>query len=120
MSSTTLDHDAHHEEEHLHTEPTSFFWKYVISFDHKVIAKQFFWFGLFWAFIGAFMSVMIRWCLAQPGIPFPVVGKLLFPYSGGVIPPDYYNMLFTMHGTIMIFFAVTPVLIGTMGNFCIR
>ena len=28
-------------------------------------------------------------------------------------------MLFTMHGTIMIFYAITPILIGAFGNFCI-
>src|SRR5262249_32223074 len=30
-----------------------------------------------------------------------------------------YNKLFTMHGLIMIFFAITPILIGAFGNFCI-
>ena len=102
-----------------HPEPTTFISKYLISYDHKVIAKQFLFFGIFWAFIGAFMSVLIRWTLAFPGQPFPLIGKLLFPYTNGVIPPDSYTMLFTMHGTIMIFFAITPVLIGCLGNFLI-
>jgi len=47
------------------------------------------------------------------------VGSWLYPRSGGVIPPDGYNTLFTMHGTIMIFLGLTPVLIGAFGNFCI-
>lgn len=106
-------------DDHIHELPTSFVSKYLISYDHKVIAKQFLWFGIFWAFIGAMMSVMIRWCLAMPGVPFPLLGKLMFPHTEGVIPPDAYTMLFTMHGTIMIFFAVTPILIGCFGNFCI-
>ena len=42
-----------------------------------------------------------------------------FPETGGVIPPDTYAMLFTLHGTIMIFYAITPILIGCFGNFCI-
>jgi cytochrome c oxidase subunit 1 len=49
----------------------------------------------------------------------PVVGRLLYPSSGGVISPAAYTSLFTMHGTIMIFFAVTPILIGGFGNFCL-
>jgi len=106
-------------DDHLHEVPTSFISRYIFSFDHKVIAKQFLIFGLVWAFIGAFMSVMIRWCLAQPGVPFPIVGEFLFPATSGVIPPDVYTSLFTMHGTIMIFFALTPILIGCFGNFCI-
>jgi cytochrome c oxidase subunit 1 len=37
----------------------------------------------------------------------------------GVMVPEFYNMLFTMHGTIMIFFVIMPLLIGTFGNFLI-
>ena len=36
-----------------------------------------------------------------------------------MISPAAYTSLFTMHGTIMIFFAVTPILIGGFGNFCV-
>lgn len=106
-------------EQHIHDEPTSFWSKYVFSFDHKVIGKQFLWYGIFFLFVGGLMAMLIRWTLAYPGTPFPVIGHLLFPHSGGVVPPDTYAMLFTMHGTIMIFFAITPILIGAFGNFCI-
>ena len=106
-------------EQHIHDAPTSFVSKYLISYDHKVIGKQFLWFGIFWLLVGGLMALMIRWTLAFPGAPFPVIGNLLFPHSGGVVPPDTYAMLFTMHGTIMIFFAITPILIGAFGNFCI-
>jgi cytochrome c oxidase subunit 1 len=118
MSHNSTNPQAHHDD-HLHPEPTTFISKYIISYDHKVIAKQFLFFGLFWAVIGAFLSVLIRWALAYPGVPFPLLGKLLFPSSDGVIPADVYTMLFTMHGTIMIFFAITPILIGCLGNFLI-
>ena len=65
------------------------------------------------------MAMLIRWQLARPGQPVPLVGRLLFPGAGGVISPAAYTSLFTMHGTIMIFFAVTPILIGGFGNFCV-
>ena len=106
-------------EQHIHDAPTSFVSKYLISFDHKVIGKQFLWYGIFFLMVGGLMALLIRWTLAYPGVPMPVIGPLLFPHSGGVVPPDTYAMLFTMHGTIMIFFAITPILTGFLGNFCI-
>ncbi|RKY16772.1 MAG: cytochrome-c oxidase [Planctomycetota bacterium] len=105
--------------DHIHPEPTTFLRKHVFSVDHKVIAKQFMWFGLIWLLIGGIMAMMIRWQLASPGTPFPVLGPLLFPATGGVVDPASYNMLFTMHGTIMIFLGLTPLLIGSFGNWCI-
>lgn len=105
--------------DHIHPEPTTFLKKHVFSVDHKVIAKQFLWFGLFWLLIGGLMAMMIRWQLAYPGSAFPVLGKLFFPATDGVIDPASYNTLFTMHGTIMIFLGLTPVLIGAFGNWCI-
>lgn len=106
-------------EQEIHDAPTTFLSKYVFSFDHKVIAKQFLWYGIAFLGIGGMMALLIRWTLAFPGEPFPVLGQILFPHTGGVVPPDTYAMLFTLHGTIMIFFAITPILIGAFGNYCI-
>ncbi len=106
-------------EQHIHPKPKTFLSKYIFSYDHKVIGKQFLWYGIFFLFVGGLMALMIRWTLAYPGQPFPVIGKFLFPETGGAVPPDTYAMLFTMHGTIMIFYAITPILIGAFGNFCI-
>jgi cytochrome c oxidase subunit 1 len=106
-------------EQHIHPEPTSFLRRYVFSFDHKVIAKQFLWMGLLWLATGGFMAMLIRWQLLHPGLPFPVVGPLVLPRTHGVVDPHTYTTLFTMHGTIMIFFAITPILIGAFGNLCI-
>lgn len=106
-------------EQHIHDAPTSFWSKYIVSYDHKVIGKQFLWYAMFWGIVGGLMSMLIRWTLAFPGVPVPLLGNLLFSESGGVVPPDTYAMLFTLHGTIMIFFFITPLLIGCFGNFCI-
>ena len=84
-----------------------------------MIGRQFLFLGLAFLAIGGVMAMLIRWQLARPGAPVPLVGRLLFGPSGGVISPVAYTALFTMHGTIMIFFAVTPILIGGFGNFCL-
>jgi len=103
----------------IHPPPTSFWRKYVFSIDHKVIAVQFLWAGLVFLLVGGTLAMLIRWQWAFPGRPVPVLGGLLLGKSGGVIGPAAYQQIFTMHGLIMIFFAVTPVLIGTFGNFLI-
>ena len=108
-----------YEEQPIHPAPTSFISKYVFSMDHKVIAKQFLFLGLFFLLVGGFLAMLIRWQLGYPGEPFPIVGKLLYPSSNGIVNAPSYASLFTVHGTIMIFFAITPILIGAFGNFCI-
>ncbi len=37
----------------------------------------------------------------------------------GSMPPDFYTMIFSMHGSIMIFFVIIPLLVGTFGNYLI-
>ena len=106
-------------EQHAHPVPKTFLGKYIFSFDHKVIAKQFLWSGLFFLGVGGIMALLIRWTLAYPGQSFPILGSILFPHTNGIVPPDTYAMLFTQHGTIMIFYAITPLLIGAFGNLCI-
>jgi cytochrome c oxidase subunit 1 len=103
----------------IHPEPTSFLRKHVFSVDHKVIARQFLWAGLIFLAIGGGEAMLIRWQWAFPGKPVPGLGELLFPQSGGAITPGVYPSIFTTHGLIMIFFAITPILIGAFGNFCI-
>ena len=104
----------------IHHPPTTFVKKYLLTVDHKVIAKQFLWVGLFFLAFGGLLALLIRWQLAFPGEPVPgLVGKLMFAHNDGVVGPAEYATLFTNHGLIMIFFAITPILIGCFGNFCI-
>ncbi len=87
------------------------FWRsYVFSTDHKVIAKQYLSVGLFWALMGGATAYLIRWQIAHPDTEAP---------GWGFIAPDFYNMLVTMHGTIMVFFVAMPILLAAFGNFLI-
>lgn len=104
----------------IHPRPASFFFRYLWSVDHKVIAKQFLWTGLFFLLFGGMLAMMIRWQWAFPGEPVPsFLGGTFLYESDGIIGPAAFNSIFTMHGLIMIFFAITPALIGAFGNFCI-
>ena len=69
--------DAHHE--------PSFWSQYVFSTDHKTIALQYMFTGMFMALIGGFMAYAFRMQLAFPGIEVPgygLVGPAEVPSSG--------------------------------------
>ena len=133
-------HDHHHEE--------SFVRKYIFSLDHKMIGKQFLLFSLVMFMVGGGLALLFRWQLAWPDKPIPIIGVskayqeegevttaadrkweerfdddketwLETNMPSGVIDPAFYNSLFTMHATIMVFFVVVPLLVGAFGNFLI-
>jgi len=103
---------------HSHPAPTTFWRKYVFSTDHKVIAKQYLGLSVFWAVAGGALAMLMRWQLGWPNQPVPAVGGVLGSVTpGGIIAPDFYNMLVTMHGTVMVFFVAMPLLLGAFGNY---
>ena len=95
-------HTEHHELGFLRT--------YVFSTDHKMIGKQYLALGVIWALIGGLFAGAMRWQLAWPDTAIPLLGE---------IGPDTYNMLVTMHGTIMVFFVISLALVSGFGNFLI-
>ena len=104
-----------------HEHKLGFWRKYVFSTDHKMIGIQFLFSSLTMFAVGGFLALLLRWQLAYPGKPMPVLGKL-FPDSmmvGGVMLPEFYNTLFTMHASVMIFFAIIPILVGAFANYLI-
>ncbi len=110
-------HDAHDDHEH-HTE--NFWTKYVFSMDHKMIGKQFLITGMFMGLIGVFMSMLFRLQLAWPGESFPILETFLGKWApDGVMDPNMYLALVTIHGTIMVFFVLTAGLSGTFSNLLI-
>lgn len=99
----------------------TFLTKYIFSLDHKMIAKQFLITGMFMGVIGMLMSILFRLQLSNPGESFAVLefflGEKWAP--GGVLDPNIYLALVTMHGTILIFWVLTAGLTGTFANFLI-
>jgi cytochrome c oxidase subunit 1 len=97
---------------------TSFTRKYLFTIDHKMIGRQYLWTGLAALALGGTLAMLIRWQWGYPGAPVPLIGQALFGGDGAVTPAAYAS-LFTTHGLVMIFFAITPILIGAFGNFLI-
>jgi cytochrome c oxidase subunit 1 len=121
MTATTADtpvsethgHNDHHE--------VGFFHKYLWTYDHKMIGLQYLWTALAFLFLGGALALGVRWQLGFPGAVVPFIGHLLpstLAVDGSIIPGGY-NMLVTMHATVMVFFVVMPLLIGAFGNYLI-
>lgn len=99
--------------------PKSFWLRYVFSTDHKVIGLQYLFTGLFFFLAAGFLAMLVRWQLAYPWKPVPVVGKLLFPDSQGAMTPEGYLGIMTMHGSFMLLFFIIPTLVGAFGNYLV-
>ena len=103
--------DPHHHE-------LGFWQKYVFSQDHKVIGIQYGLTSLVFLLFGFTLMMMMRWSIAYPNQPIPLVGWLL-KASGGIIAPELYNQLGAMHGTIMVFLGIVPLAVGAFGNYVV-
>lgn len=92
---------AHHDAAH-HGHPTG--WRrYLYSTNHKDIGTLYLIFAIVAGIIGGGMSVMMRAELQDPGMQI---------FSD----PQFYNVITSAHGLIMIFFVVMPALIGGFAN----
>src|SRR5580692_341133 len=111
-------HDMSAHAAQLHAPPTSFIRKHIFSLDHKVIGKQYYALALVAALCGMVLSWFMRIHLAWTNLAIP--GTQLLSSSGapgGVITPEFYLQLMTMHGTIMVFFVLTTAPFAAFGNF---
>ncbi len=112
MGEAVQTHTGHHEA------PQGFIRKYIFSYDHKVIGIQYYLLALFSVFLGMTLSVLVRLNLAWPGTEIPILGTL-FPEGApdGVMTPEFYLSMLTMHGTIMVFFVLTTAPQSGFGNY---
>ena len=119
----TAAHATHEEHQEL-----GFIRTYIFSTDHKMIGRQFLLSAVVMLIFGGLIAMMMRWELAWPETPVPFTSWISEPFMyaepehglyGAYMDPAFYNSLFTMHATIMIFFVVMPFLIGGFGNFLI-
>jgi len=95
----------------------------VISCDHKVIGIQYGLTALVMLFVAFCFVLLMRWQLAYPGQPVPLLGGFFGDNDtrmpGGIMLPNFYNQLGAMHGTFMVFLAVVPLLVGGFGTYLV-
>jgi cytochrome c oxidase subunit 1 len=78
---------------------------WLLTKDHKRIALLYLVTVTAMFFIGGFAITIVRLNLMTP--------------RGGLVEADTYNRLFTVHGVIMVFFFLVPVVPTVLGNFCL-
>jgi len=78
---------------------------WIFTTNHKRIGLLYLLFGCFTGLVAVLMSIVIRFELAYPG------EQILFG--------DYhfYNVIITVHGVLMLFIVIMPILLGGFGNF---
>ncbi|MGZ8937872.1 MAG: cytochrome c oxidase subunit I [Limisphaerales bacterium] len=124
MEHSTHTHAGAHDDDHHHHEELGFWKKYIFSTDHKIIGIQYGITSLLFLLFGFMLMLVMRWQLAWPFQPIPVVGGMLeklmgAPAAGGVMSSDLYNMFGAMHGTIMVFLAIVPLAFAAFGNYVV-
>jgi cytochrome c oxidase subunit I len=121
-----LGYDDHfHEHHHGDKYQSNFLTTYIFSTDHKMIGRQFLITGIFWAIMGAAMSIIFRLQLGFPEADMawlqPILGKWIQVNDAGIgkLDPEFYYSLVTIHGTVLVFFVLTAGLSGTFSNLLI-
>ncbi len=111
--------ESSHAEEHEHHHHEGWLRKYLFSTDHKTIGLQYGLTSLCFLLFGFSLMMLMRWNLAYPWEPLPILGKLLGEtnFPGGTMAPEFYNQLGAMHGTIMVFLGIVPLAVGAFGNY---
>jgi cytochrome c oxidase subunit I len=85
---------------------TNYSWKsWLFTLDHKRIAILYLVSVTLMFFIGGFGAMMVRLNLISP--------------QGAIISNQTYNKMFSMHGVVMVFFFLVPVIPAVLGNFFI-
>jgi len=81
------------------------FERWMWTTNHKRIGILYIYFGVFNGFLAILLSVIMRLELAFPG------DQILFGQY------QFYNMMTSMHGILMLFVVVMPILFGGFGNY---
>ena len=76
--------------------------EWITSVDHKRIGVMYVLLGVIMLLRGFVDAIMMR---THQAVAF---------HSPGYLPPHHYDQIFSAHGTIMIFFAAMPIIIGLM------
>ena len=89
----------------------------LFSTDHRTIARQYFFLSLVAVLAGTVLSLLMRFHLVWPQTPVGWFEKL-WPVKavGGVMTPELYLSLLTLHGTLMVFFVLTLAPMNAFGN----
>ena len=96
-------HQAHDDDHHN----TTGWRRWLYSTNHKDIGTMYLIFAVTMGLVGGVLSLMFRLELQQPGMQF---------FGDNY---QFFNVLISAHGLIMVFFMVMPAMIGGFGNWMV-
>jgi cytochrome c oxidase subunit 1 len=83
-----------------------FSWRgWLFTTDHKRIALLYAFTITAFFFLGAFGALVVRIALLST--------------TAAIVPPGFYNRMFTLHGVVMVWFFLIPSIPATLGNFLV-
>ncbi|MBL7685915.1 MAG: cytochrome c oxidase subunit I [Deltaproteobacteria bacterium] len=100
MASTATIHADHHKS---YLEESKGLKSWLLTLDHKRIGLMYLWTSFLFLMVGGVLAMLIRVELFAPGQT--------------IMGPDTYNRIMTLHGAIMIFMFLIPIIPAALGNF---
>lgn len=106
-TTTAIEQDSHQHDERNYLNHERGLWSWLTTLDHKRIGLMYLYAILTFFFVGGIAALLMRIELA----------KVYGTGQHNFVDPETYNMLFTIHGAVMIFLFIVPGIPATLGNF---
>src|SRR5581483_2244935 len=105
MATHAATHSGTHDDTDYFHEGGRGIWSWMTTIDHKRIGVMYLFTNLFFFIIGGILALLVRIEHWTPGRT--------------IMDADTYSRVFTLHGAIMVFLFIVPIIPSSLGNFLV-